>query len=519
MRARLLSFVLATWVAGECFAQQTLVVTSSDGAGGKGLYSDGTAWPTNGGFQFDVGVFPVGFDPNGTDRTALIAAWQSARQTTQPDGRPAVPSWFADKDGATYFSIAGSSWILRPVESPGPQYYVWGYNTRTTDGAAEWILLTNPAWRVANPETPPLPEHFDTTDAGTIALIGQLSNGGNDLKSERVFSNVLAIAHQLTGFSVPAGQAATLSVSARGSSLSYQWYEGAKGDTSKPIAGAVRATYTVNAVASTTRYWVRVSNGLQSVDSETITVTAAGDNAGIVATHENVSHGYVAGQRMRIRQTVAYTGALTRLDLAALLPAGWSFLSADDAGAAIRPVPGATDLLDWSWTTVPASPVSFTYVVAVPAAAVGDQPVTTLTVAVRSGVAHQSLAQPEPLVLKPGPRFHSADVNRNGRIDLEEIVRVIALYNTRNGSTRTGAYRVDSAGEDGFAPEPTRASGAAPALANYHTADVSPRNGRIDLAELTRVIELYNSRSGTTRTGAYFARGDTEDGFVAGLAP
>jgi len=30
------------------------------------------------------------------------------------------------------------------------------------------------------------------------------------------------------------------------------------------------------------------------------------------------------------------------------------------------------------------------------------------------------------------------------------------------------------------------------------------------------VIELYNQRSGSVRTGEYFARGDTEDGFVPG---
>ena len=39
---------------------------------------------------------------------------------------------------------------------------------------------------------------------------------------------------------------------------------------------------------------------------------------------------------------------------------------------------------------------------------------------------------------------------------------------------------------------------------------------RISLLELTRVIELYNQRAGSVRTGEYYARGDTEDGFVPG---
>jgi hypothetical protein len=512
MRARFLLLALAATFATGVYAQQTIVVTSSGSAGGAGLYADGSAWPTTGGYTFDVGVFPVGFDPATRDRASLIAAWQSVRQTVPG----AVTSWFRDGT-ATYFSITGSSALLRPTESPGSQYYVWGFNTRTTDGASEWILLTNPNWRVINSDTPRLPDQFDTKDTGTIAVIGQLSNGGTDLKAERPFSAALTISNQIVAFSVPAGQPATLSISARGTGLSYQWYSGAKGDTSAPIAGATRATYTVASLSATARFWVRVSNSTQSVDSETIAVTAAGDNAGISATHQVASLGYIAGQRLRIRQEVTYTGNLTKLDLAALLPAGWSYLSTDETSASTRPQAGTTDLLEWSWTTVPASPFSFSYVVAVPAGLTADQALTTLTVAVRDGVAHQSLAQPEPLALKAGPRFHTSDVNRNGRIDIDELLRVVSLYNTRNGTTRTGAYRVNATSEDGFDADATRT--AAATLSVYHSADLNPRDGRLDLGELTRVIELYNARSGTTRTGAYFARGDTEDGFISGVAP
>jgi formylglycine-generating enzyme required for sulfatase activity len=50
-----------------------------------------------------------------------------------------------------------------------------------------------------------------------------------------------------------------------------------------------------------------------------------------------------------------------------------------------------------------------------------------------------------------------------------------------------------------------------------HSSDAN-RDGRIGLLELTRVIELYNYRSGTTRTGAYHAQGGTEDGFAPGPA-
>ncbi len=50
--------------------------------------------------------------------------------------------------------------------------------------------------------------------------------------------------------------------------------------------------------------------------------------------------------------------------------------------------------------------------------------------------------------------YHSADANRDGLLDLVEMARVIELYNTRTGNTRTGQYRVQPGTEDGFAPNP-----------------------------------------------------------------
>ncbi len=75
--------------------------------------------------------------------------------------------------------------------------------------------------------------------------------------------------------------------------------------------------------------------------------------------------------------------------------------------------------------------------------------------------------------------------------------------------------------EDGFAPDPARAVGAAATLARIHSADTqgsgagTAPDGRFNLVELTRVIELYNNRSGSQRTGAYRVAAGTEDGFAA----
>ncbi len=75
------------------------------------------------------------------------------------------------------------------------------------------------------------------------------------------------------------GDFATLTVTATGDGvLTYQWYQGAPGDTSRPLFGAIAATLRLPAFAGTSGYWVRVANAAGSADSSaaTITVTGAG---------------------------------------------------------------------------------------------------------------------------------------------------------------------------------------------------------------------------------------------------
>jgi len=103
---------------------------------------------------------------------------------------------------------------------------------------------------------------------------------------------------------------------------------------------------------------------------------------------------------------------------------------------------------------------------------------------------------------------HAGDSDGDWRIGLPELLRMVELFNTTEGSIRTGAYHSDNAAADGFAP------GAGP-LPYYHTADTD-RDGRLSLPELLRTIELYNAMSGTTRTGAYHIDSSTADGFATG---
>jgi hypothetical protein len=63
------------------------------------------------------------------------------------------------------------------------------------------------------------------------------------------------------------------------------------------------------------------------------------------------------------------------------------------------------------------------------------------------------MARPDPLTVPYG-LVHSADTNRDGRLSLLELTRVIELYNYRSGGRRTGDYRPRASTEDGFDPGP-----------------------------------------------------------------
>jgi len=98
--------------------------------------------------------------------------------------------------------------------------------------------------------------------------------------TESVVTNDLAEAN--THF-VTAGQTANLTVQASGTGLSYQWYQGASGDTSNPISGATTASYATLPLTQTASYWAQVTSNAGIVDSRTVTVNVQPSNLTIVA--------------------------------------------------------------------------------------------------------------------------------------------------------------------------------------------------------------------------------------------
>ena len=383
--------------------------------------------------------------------------------------------------------------------------------------ALEW------AWSIV----PPVGVNFEvvlnipasSTGAKTLAGVAILRMGGaafemplNTISVNQILTPI--ISSQPANRVVGIGTSTTMTVSATGlPPLSYAWTKNGEMLTDRgAILGSHSATLSFSNVGTSDAglYVCQVSNpaGTATSNSATLVVVSASP------THAVVGAGYAPGATLTITNTLTYSGEATALGWSVLLPTGWSYVSGGGAEGSVKPGVGATDLLEWAWSTLPASPATFTYTLNVPTSAAGDQQITALAIFRAGGAAAQITAKPDPLVVSQ-ITMHSADTDRNYRISLQELTRVIELYNTRNGTTRTGCYIVQVGTEDGYALEPTRASSVVVTLTRYHSAD-SNRDGKLDLFELTRVIELYNHRSGTVRTGAYHAQAGTEDGFAPG---
>ena len=92
----------------------------------------------------------------------------------------------------------------------------------------------------------------------------------------------------------------------------------------------------------------------------------------IVATHEApLPTTYVPGGTVTFICNVEFNAAPTALGWESVIPAVWSYVS-DTSNAMIKPAAGDQGTLGWAWIDVPASPVTFSCTLQVPAAAAGQ---------------------------------------------------------------------------------------------------------------------------------------------------
>ncbi|MCX8065289.1 MAG: hypothetical protein N3G21_08985, partial [Candidatus Hydrogenedentes bacterium] len=98
------------------------------------------------------------------------------------------------------------------------------------------------------------------------------------------------------------------------------------------------------------------------------------------------------------------------------------------------------------------------------------------------------------------PSYHSADTNRDWKVDLRELLRVIQIFNSwgyhcaENPALTEDGYSIGSGTNHNCKP---------------HSSDYNPQDWKVDLRELLRVIQFFNS-------GGYHLNPLGEDGYGIG---
>ncbi len=94
--------------------------------------------------------------------------------------------------------------------------------------------------------------------------------------------------------------------------------------------------------------------------------------------------------------------------------------------------------------------------------------------------------------------YHTADENKDWKISLDELLRVIQFYNS-------GGIYCDCLSEDGYSPSTLYSRECLPHSSDYYNG----HDWRINLYELLRLVQIYNY-------GKYHPDPSSEDGFGLG---
>lgn len=200
------------------------------------------------------------------------------------DGSAGVDTLYVawDDSGLTKYSLVGGSWTARGTIGVSADAYrgltgvvsggtVTLYATRKggagATGGGELVSIVDVSgYNGTFASTPTLLATAASNTAFRGVAFAPLSQASAPVVSTPPISSVIAFAGSTT-----------LTVSAAGTQpLSYQWYQGLPGDTSRPV-GTNNSSFTTPVLTATTSYWVRISNtaGFTDSASATITVLAA----------------------------------------------------------------------------------------------------------------------------------------------------------------------------------------------------------------------------------------------------
>ncbi len=88
------------------------------------------------------------------------------------------------------------------------------------------------------------------------------------------------------------------------------------------------------------------------------------------------------------------------------------------------------------------------------------------------------------IIVKNNDEFHSADTNKDWSISLQEVLRVVQLFNARG-------YHCQAGTEDGYALFEGSTN------CTPHKSDYAPQDWKIRLNELLRIIQFFNYPGGS----------------------
>jgi hypothetical protein len=158
----------------------------------------------------------------------LINSGQSATLTAAANTSGVTYQWYIGTSGVTASPISGAtaaSLTVAPAATTNYWVRATSFCGRTADSNTAMVTICQPASITAQPQ----------------------------------------------GASIATGQSATTTVTAAGTNLTYQWYQGSSGVTTAPVAGATSASLTVSPSVPAS-YWVRVTSGCGSANSAAATV-------------------------------------------------------------------------------------------------------------------------------------------------------------------------------------------------------------------------------------------------------
>lgn len=241
----------------------TLAVGS--GPTGVAVGSDGqTVYVTNAGNGRAAGSVSV------IQSGVLLATPSPITVGLSPQGvaaMPSIPPAITTQPSNQQIPYGGTTTVTIQATGTAPLNYQWyqGQNGDTSNPVpgATSASFTTPAltsttsyWvRVTNIVT-----HLDSTTP-TVTVLPSVA----PTITAQPAAPVIAI-----------GGMSTLTVQASGTlPLSYQWFQGASGDTSMPQQGAIGSSFTTPPLNATTSYWVQVSNVAGSVNSTAVTVSVS----------------------------------------------------------------------------------------------------------------------------------------------------------------------------------------------------------------------------------------------------